>query len=171
MIDDYGHPVHRCLRQLFLMMGHAAAVVAHNGTGFDKPMLQAHIDRCGVIPPEIPWIDTAMDVPYPPQITTRKLVHLAAEHGFLNPFAHRAQFDVLTMLTILQRYDIATVLDTARQPNITVIAQVSFDEREKAKSRGYRWDKVTTSWRKTIKLNQLDAERAQAGFEIITITP
>jgi DNA polymerase III subunit epsilon len=165
MIDTYGVPIAACLPKLFVMMSEADAIVAHNGTGFDRPMLAAQIERLGKIAPERPWIDTATDVPYPPHITTRKLVHLAAEHGFLNPFAHRAQFDVLTMLRILQHYDIHEVLDTARQPSITLIAQVSYDDREKAKSRGYRWHDSKT-WRKTIKLNQLEAERASVDFAV-----
>lgn len=166
MIDQFGVPVDVAVRGLLILMKSADAVVAHNGTGFDRPMLEAQIKRLDWTWQEPQWIDTATDVPYPPHITTRKLVHLAAEHGFLNPFAHRAQFDVLTMLTILQRYNIAEVIDIARQPNITLEAQVSYDDRDKAKSRGYRWHSESRTWRKTIKEGQIEAERAAVDFPL-----
>jgi len=78
-----------------------------------------------------------VDVPSPPQITTRKLAHLAAEHGFLNPFAHRAVFDVLTMLKILSCYPIENVIISSNQPLMKLVALVAFDGRYKAKARGF----------------------------------
>ena len=94
----------------------------------------------------------------PPAITTRKLTHLAAEHGFLNPFPHRAVSDVLTMLKVLSHYDIAPVLESARQPSFTVKACVSYDDREKAKARGYRWDAARKIWTKIVKGHRLNDE-------------
>lgn len=154
------------------LMRNAEAIVAHNGTGFDKPMYEAHCGRWSLTPAELPWIDTCIDVPYPPAITTRKLVHLAAEHGFLNPFAHRAVFDVLTMLRVLDQYDIAEVLESAKQPSLMVRAIVSYDDREKAKARGYRWDAGTKTWRKPLKAHRLEEERLameaeRMGLEVI----
>ena len=171
-IDIYSEPWIQVLRGMNNMALRADAIVAHNGTGFDKPMLLAHLDRLDT--PQAPhldfwrgpWIDTCIDVDYPPSITTRKLTHLAAEHGFLNPFAHRAVSDVLTMLKVLAHYDIGPVLESSRQPNVTLRALVSYDDREKAKGRGYRWDAGTKSWRKTLKAHRVEEERAACGFPV-----
>lgn len=153
-------------------MRRAAAVVAHNGSGFDRPMFDAQLAR--MLEAEalrsqiaaLPWIDTCLDVPFPEAITTRKLVHLAAEHGFLNPFAHRAVFDVLTMLRVMAAYPIEPILESAKQPLVTCIAQVSYDDREKAKARGYRWRGQSKLWVKHLKAHRLEEEKAQAGFPI-----
>jgi DNA polymerase-3 subunit epsilon len=102
-------------------------------------------------------------------MTTRKLVHLAAEHGFINPFAHRAMFDVLTMLMIFQRYDPAAALALAKEPVVTLKACVSYDDREKAKSRGYRWK--DRQWLKAVRASEVEPERKDCGFTVVEITP
>lgn len=175
MLDAYGVAPDRAFARLIQMMLEADALVAHNGMGFDKPMLEAQIKRSkacrDALPPdwEPLWIDTCMDVPYPEAITTRKLVHLAAEHGFLNPFAHRAVFDVLTMLKVLERYPIEAVLESARQPMMTLQALVSFDDREKAKARGYRWKAETKQWLRNMKAHLVEKEMAECGFQVAVV--
>ena len=37
--------------------------------------------------------------------------------------------------------------------------------------RGYRWHGESKTWRKIVKENLLDAERAEAGFEISIVEP
>jgi DNA polymerase III subunit epsilon len=171
MIEEEGVPILTVWRGLLQLMKRVDAVVAHNGTGFDKPMFDAQNERLGssvaaLLLPDVLWVDTCMDVPYPEKITTRKLVHLAAEHGFLNPFAHRAVFDVLTMMTVLQRYDIAAVMESARQPTVRIRAMVTYDDREKAKARGYRWDGASKTWTKSVKAHKLTDERTHGEFPI-----
>lgn len=139
-----------------------AFLVGHNCTNFDKLIFERFCTDIGVVP----WIDTSVDVPFPKSITTRKLSHLAAEHGFLNPFAHRALFDTMTMLRVLSHYDIEDVARSARTPNVTCIANVSYDDREKAKARGYRWDKGRGLWIKTMKQHQVEDEAKEAGFPV-----
>ena len=50
------------------------------------------------------------------KIKTRSLPYLAADHGFLNPFPHRALFDVMTMIQIAGMYDINEILKYADSP-------------------------------------------------------
>lgn len=139
------------------------AVVAHNGNDFDRPMLKANMARFGIALPERNWIDTTMDIDYPPSITTRKLTHLAAEHGFLNPFAHRAVFDVLTMLHILSRYDIEEVFSNSRSPSITLTATAVLppwrDEGKsnaEVKAHGFRWNADAKTWTKKVRKNRYE---------------
>lgn len=146
-------------------------IMAHNGTNFDFPLLKAEWARNAPLLPFVskPTIDTSVDIPYPEEITTRKLVHLAAEHGFVNPFAHRAVFDVLTMLTVASRYPVDEVIRFSQSPSILIKANVSRADKEKAKVRGYRWNPETFTWHKTIKEFQLEQEKREAGFDVTII--
>ncbi len=150
------------------LMVKADAVVAHNAP-FDSGMLYKAFELLGIgLPVDLLWVDTAVDVPYPEALTVRKLTYLAAEHNFLNPFAHRAVFDVLTMLRVLSCYDIATVELYANTPNVTLIADTAKPwedkapegekEKDKAKARGYRWDDAGKTWSKQVKQFQAEAE-------------
>ena len=142
-------------------------VVAHNGRNFDIPFLYNEYDRFSLRRPNpFTLIDTSTDVPYPEMVGTRKLGYLAAEHGFLNPFPHRAVTDVLTMLKVVGQYDTSEVIKWALAPNLKVRAVVTYDDRQKAKDLGYRWEAGEKLWVKTLKNFQLEAERERADFEV-----
>lgn len=155
-------------------------VVAHNGENFDKPIMLAELKRLGVPADDlraIPWIDTKTDIPFANEPDSRKLKHLAADHGFINPFAHRAAFDVLTMLRVLSNYPIQDVLAYQKIPFVVMRAMVSYDDREKAKAERYSWEKIGDEvfpkcWVKKVKENYLQQEMDAAkkrGFEIVKI--
>jgi DNA polymerase III alpha subunit (gram-positive type) len=148
------------------------AVVAHNGNEFDKPLLLANAKKFGVEFPELTWIDSMIDIPYNVEIQTRKLSYLATEHGFINPFAHRAIFDVLTMLKVVQQYDIHWIIKLSKESSVTLVAattppwQDSGKSNEEAKSRGFRYHSETKRWIKNVKESQVQAEKAAAPFSI-----
>lgn len=155
-------------------------IVAHNGENYDKPLLFSELKRHGVSAPiltSLPWMDTRSDIPFPTEPDSRKLKHLAGDHGFLNPFSHRAVFDVLTMLRVLSHYDIKHVLEYQSIPWVVVRAMVSYDDREKAKAQRYSWEKIgdeyfQKSWVKKVKANMLDQEIEtckKAGFRSVRI--
>jgi DNA polymerase-3 subunit epsilon len=161
--------------ELLRLMARSTLVVAHNGTKFDRPLFEAELRRqarCVDDWREWPWLDTSVDVPYAERITTRKLTHLAAEHGFVNPFPHRAVFDVLTMLTILSRYDIDEVLTISREPSVDLLAHTEVPWRDNgvstglAKARGYRWDGGRKTWTKTVKQRHVEKELAHNEFRV-----
>ncbi len=161
-LDNYGVELGEAMIRLRPLYKHAHWMVAHNGTGFDRPICERVL---GIKTEK--WIDTSIDLPFPKEMTTRKLTHLAAEHGFLNPFAHRAVTDVLIMLQVLSCYDFPEVARLAGIPSVRVIADVSFDHREKAKARGYRWDGECKRWFKFIKADQVETEIRDAGFRVV----
>ncbi len=103
-LRDWGLPLNEALARLHDLSLAADYVVAHNGNGFDRLFLE----RVWLHHPQTKfqkkWIDTLTDLPLGSKINTRKLGYLAAEHGFLNPFSHRAVFDVLTMLKVMSHY-------------------------------------------------------------------
>lgn len=165
-LKKYGRRPLEVLCALLAIAGEADLLVAHNGTNFDKPLLEAELERVGAHPSEpLEWIDSSVDVPYPESVSTRKLTHLAAEHGFVNPFAHRAVFDVLTMLHIMSKYDAKEILALSKSPSITIRAVVTFAEKEQARTRGYRWNAEQKWWVKTVKEVNLEKEMT-APFKI-----
>ena len=93
------------------------------------------------------------------------MIHLAAEHDFLNPFAHRAVFDVLTMFKVLSHYDIDEVVRYSKVPWVTVQAMVGFNNNKLAKERSYRWNPDRKIWWRLVKQDKLEQERKEAPFE------
>jgi DNA polymerase-3 subunit epsilon len=168
VVREYGLKDEEAIDQLNKLAGQADAICAHNGTNFDKPLWKQEAERLGLEPmgEKKIWIDTMTDVPYPEQMTTRKLVHLAAEHGFLNPFPHRAAFDVLTMLYILSKYDLTAVIQNAIAPTVKIRALATYEQRELAKARKYRWEGTSKMWWKEIKEFELEKEKAESPFGI-----
>lgn len=143
-------------------------VVAHNGEGFDKPVLCRHDSRWA----DFDWVDTRADIEWEHKHTSHRLGHLAADQGFVNPFPHIAISDVLTMLRLLSEHDFDTVAQRAKTPWIKVRAHVSYDDKDKAKVRRYHFDPLNKIWFKKVKADKVDAEvseAAEAGFKVTVL--
>lgn len=170
----HGYEDERALKQFIFWYQLADYACFHNGKRFDKPFFEFWCNLYGYEPPEKTWIDTNTDIEYGPleHKMSRKLVYMAADHRFLNPFPHRAVFDVMTMLKVLDNYDINRVIELAKMPDVMVEALVSYDDRELAKARGYRWVENPANpsgkkiWMQTIKECYLENESNEAGFPI-----
>jgi DNA polymerase-3 subunit epsilon len=152
-------------------------LVAHNAENFDKAILLSELERNrveGLNIKKTPWIDTRQDIPYDIEPTSKRLNHLAADCGFINPFQHRAVFDVLTMLRVLSQYDISKVLEYQKIPYVTVQAMVNYNDRQLAKEARYSWQNIGSkvyrnSWVKRIKKHLLEGERAKCKFPIVVL--
>ncbi len=164
MLVEFGVPIEDALKRFAKLAQKSDVLCGHNTLLFDKLFIQSAFERFSQSAPDNLWIDTAQDVPYPDKIKTRKLVHLAAEHGFLNPFPHRACFDVLTMMKVLSQYDINYIVELAKQPMVVVQALVSYEDRGLASARGYRWKGETKQWLKGMKESLVAEERETCGF-------
>lgn len=158
----YGMEDGAAIRQLLGWMRFCDAVVAHNGHEFDYLLLEAWAKRYGLEVPDRLRIDTMHDIELGPKMSSR-LVYMAADRGFLNPFPHRAMFDVMTMMKLLDFYNFDRVVELAKSPRITVRALVSYDNRDRAKSRGYHWKPEDKLWTKIIKEINLEKEREACG--------
>ncbi len=149
-------------------------LVGHGSENYDRPLLLAELDRHGLSAPtlrNLPWLDTRNDLPFAAEPDSRKLKHLALDCGFINTFAHRAVFDVLTMLRVLSSYPLEDVISYSKIPFIMVRAHVSYDDRQLAKDARFMWEKCGTktfpkAWVKAIKADQLEKERAKYSFHI-----
>lgn len=147
-------------------------IVAQNGTHFDHPLLVSELIRNGVEAPAlraVPWIDTRLDIPYRHHSKSGHLNYVAADHGILNPFKHRALFDVLTMLSIVAQYKFEDILIYRALPSIHVRIMIPTPWSDNgvgknvARMNGYQWEEVDgrryeKCWVKRIKDAQFDAE-------------
>jgi DNA polymerase-3 subunit epsilon len=143
-------------------------VMAHNAD-FDRRFYSSSITRCK-LEDELSrklWIDSSTDVEYPFRIKTRRLVFLAAEHNFLCPYAHRAVFDVLTMFKVVQDYDINEIVRSAAEQKYELVADVLFEDKNRAKERGFSWDSTQRLWVKTVKESKLKGESENCGFRLL----
>ena len=165
--EEFGFSPRALLGQVStLFTDHGAErFVAHNAP-FDRSFLEpaaAAVGFTGLV--GRPWIDTRTDLPLADEATSGRLQHLLADHGIIQPFRHRALFDALGCCLLLQKYPIAEVIRRADAPSVTLVALVSFDEKELAKARRYRWDGATKTWTKTLKDFEVEAEVAAAPFK------
>lgn len=174
-IKQYGEDPEVCFNTLLRLMDESDYAVAHNGNAFDRPMLEANLKSLGISNVEKPWIDTMTDIPYGPEIKSRALNYIASDHGFVNPFKHRAVFDVLTMLKVLSHYPIDEVIAFMQSPAITVNALTSkpwLDEGKSnniAKSLGFRWNGEDKKWQQKVKevaLAKLKQNAEQMGLPL-----
>lgn len=164
LLEKYGEEPDSVWADFALFADEGDAYMAHNAP-FDRSFLEK--EYAG-IEGDL-WIDSSVDIDYPTNIQTRKLTHLAAEHGFVNPFAHRAMSDVLTMFQVVAHYNWDDVVKNAKTPNVVLRALVSYEQNQKAKGLGYRWDGSKKIWTKQVKEHRLDEETKKSlelGFKI-----
>jgi len=163
MLEDYGKGEHLVFVQLYDLIKRADYVLAHFGNDFDKKFCRETFSRLGLDWIEKPWLDSSCDIVYPKEVTTRNLQYLAAEIGFLNPFRHRAVFDVLTMLRVASEHPLEKIVARSHEPMIYVQALVDFKENQKAKDFSFRWNPDKKIWWKGQKKSDWEAE--QGGYQ------
>jgi DNA polymerase-3 subunit epsilon len=155
------------------MAFHCKYVVAHNGNSFDKPMLEAALKSRDLINSEImakPWIDTMTDLPF--KYDSRKLNYMASDMGFLNPFPHRAIFDVMAMLKVLSRFDFNEIVERALTPKLKIICKTTVPwedggkSNEIAKSLGFRWDANAKLWTQLMLASDYEKIKDPEGVRI-----
>lgn len=154
-LDVFGIEEQQALTELLKLAEKCGYIVAHNGNKFDKPFIDNALAKHNLLLVKS-WIDTLYDVPFNERVRSKKLTELAIDHDCQNVFAHRALFDVLAMLQICSHYDWQEIIELQKIPVITIVADVSYEEREKAKSAGFYFDRHTSTWKKNIKQYQLD---------------
>lgn len=176
-VRRFGVPLNSIAKEInFIIKSHRVdALVGHNIRSFDIPYLMHHIsglstDHWDEIK-SCPVIDTMVDIEYPAQIKTRNLVHLAAEHGFLNFQAHSALADAIATLRLLECYNVKEVFERSKEPSSIYRAMTDYESREAAKSRGFRWQDIEgrtfpKCWVKRIKDCDLEKEVASLGYPI-----
>lgn len=148
---EYAHLFHtgdcRGFREFlgFIRSRHIKWLVAHNAP-FDKGFFIKVCQLLGEPVPDVRWIDSMVDYPFRDGIKPKALFYLCADHSFVNPFPHRAIADCLALYGITKQYEWADILAYADLPTVRYRAMTSYDEREKAKAQGFRWDDTRKIW-------------------------
>jgi DNA polymerase III subunit epsilon len=170
LCEREGYEPERAVKLILLWMTRADAVCTHNGKAFDIPFITYWASNLGYELPDKPHLDTRFDLDSQmPEHFSRKLPYMACDHQIVTPYSHRALFDVITMLRILSLYDLDEALLMARTPSVQLIAEVSFDQKDLAKARGFYWKGEKKLWMKDIKECFIEKEAALAnevGFTV-----
>ena len=177
LLLGWGEPIGSVLSHFLTVTREVDFFVAHNGHNFDRPFLLRKLkeylpdaDQTHPVFNPAKWLDSQADIEHKGR--SNSLSYVAADMGFLNPFPHSALFDVATMLKIVERFDFAAIVERAKIPWVVVQAHVSYDNRELAKARRYRWEepgngkKYQKSWVKMLKADKVDAEAELPGFKV-----
>lgn len=146
----------------------ASVIVAHNAQ-FDRgflqniPALKGQVKHWACSVRHIDWDAKGFG--------TRKLTYLAAEHGFVNPFAHRAVFDCATTFRLVQPH-MQELITNSFEPEVKFIAAGSpFESKDILKANHYRWDAEQRVWHKTVINKRADAERQFLAEKVYKGTP
>ncbi|MCX6126654.1 MAG: 3'-5' exonuclease [Proteobacteria bacterium] len=146
----------------------ATVIVAHNAE-FDRGFLsrisalQGQPKHWGCSVRHIDWRAKGFG--------TRKLQYLAADHGFVNPFAHRALFDCMTTYRLVRPH-LAELLKRSHEPEIKFLAVGSpFESKDVLKASGYHWASEQRVWHKTVSPDQVNIEREFLGQQVYRGAP
>ncbi len=181
LLRDYalrGDEIKLALERLAIIMKKADYLMAHNGSNYDRPMLESMFERYNVHMPKKIWIDTQEDIEYPKRITHKSMAALEHAHGFINPFPHRAVTDVLAMLKVASNYDYDRMAKLANAPRIKIVANLkapnwkdhaavkSFNRIKNKVSRArFTWDASDKKWYKYVNLIHLEENTLNYDFE------
>lgn len=141
--------------------------IGQNILEFDSPILYNNLLREGLTFPKLNMIDTKTDIKWSVPTKSNKLSYLAADHGFINPFPHRALTDAMTCAVLLYKYDIYKILEISVTSMLEIRADVNYDSRELAKTLGYYWDGERKIWVKKIREFYLNEEKSKATFPVL----
>lgn len=132
-------------------------LVAHNAE-FDAGVLKRWSQFFGA---DLPWLCTMSDFKWP--LATREqgsLINLALDHGIGVASAHRALTDCRLISALFDRMgDLQGMFRVAMRPKAIFQALVSYDDREKAKQAGFKWNGSDKTWTRSLALE--DAEQLE----------
>lgn len=172
MLDVFAADADTIFKGLMWAMSHCSMVLAHNAP-FDKEFLENAFKRLGMEMPEMDWVDTSVDIDFPQHWKGRSLTYLAGEHGFVNPFKHRALTDSLTMLKMTDTYNMYEVHRRSKLPSFKFIADLPkpwppHDMRPKgkrlvdiAKGIGFRFESESKDWVRIVKEDEVEALKVE----------
>lgn len=133
----------------------ADVIVAHNAE-FDRQWLGG---AWRDVQTAKPWLCTMTDFDWPQQNKPGdSLVNLALAHGIGVASSHRALSDCQLIAALFDRMtDLQAMFMRAMRPKFLYEAQVSYDDREKAKAMGFRWEPEKTGKRWVRRMAEEDA--------------
>jgi len=144
------------------MVSNSEFIIAHNAE-FDKQWLT--VDK--------PWLCSFSDFIWPLNSKPSNLITTALNHGIGVTKAHRALSDCQLIAELFDRTEdlqglFEQAIARANEPRYSVIAQVSFDQKDLAKSAGFYWQPGGKLWVKELRESDLNIESSQWQFKFTT---
>lgn len=141
----------------------ASIVIAHNAE-FDRAFIEASGVLNGLAPH---WACSMRHIDWMRHgYGTRALNYLAADHGFVNPFAHRAVFDCATTFRLVAPYLQELIARSYEREFMVKAVGSPFETKDALKQRGYRWAADERCWSKVVAEGQLGEEREWLGVTV-----
>jgi len=165
-VDRFGYTQGDALDTFNAYVEQADAVIGHNTTWFDLPMIRNTAKRLGVnLSPIKLSIDTMTDIP---GVKGEQLITMAAKHGFVNPNQHSAEDDAKSVIKLIQNYDIDKIVERAQSPTVVIL---SHQDRSQAANKagrkaGFRWSGEFRVWWQAIKEMDLPSLSSKVPFAI-----
>lgn len=126
----------------------ADLIIAHNAE-FDRSFCPKKLQA-------MKWVCSMSDIVWPKGKPGGTMAATALAHGVPVFSAHRALPDVDTMVRTFQAVsraggDVAQMLRDAMKPKSRIIALVSYEEKDKAKAAGFKWNGVAKLWERNMR--------------------
>lgn len=174
MVEKHGHSPEYVASIINYYATRAHACIAHNAD-FDQYYYKRDLTYFGYTESANKhFIDTMRDVDYPADCHDRSLMYIAAFHKIINFHGHRALMDVMTMLTIMDQYDMEEVYRNSLTGMVAIIAFVTQEENHLAKKQRFTWyskdrhdcpEEVKGWWAKICKEWELPKKTKDLGFK------
>lgn len=144
-------------------LGRASIVIAHNAE-FDKAFVQNASELAGV---KLHWGCSMRHIDWRKhQFQSLSLNYLAADHGFVNPFAHRALFDCATTFRLVKPYLKELIIRSYEREYLLKAVNSPFETKDALRQRGYRWDPNERCWSRVVSETELGEERKFLDAEV-----
>jgi len=170
-VDRYGRDPQEMMRDISNMAEkyRVKYFVAHNAD-FDRTFLEKYVNdkdspNAYKAMLDIEWICTKKDIPFKDEMGRGELLTMAAKHGFLNPFSHRACTDSLTAAKLLSFYTMDEIMKFRESPMLKVISLAPFDQKDEVKSHGFYWNPTTKKWARELREIVFDQEKSKWNFK------
>lgn len=144
------------VRETFHTLRSVADVIVCHNVEFDQQWFRSDwLD--------LPWVCTNFDFEWPMQ--TREagsLINLALEHGIGISSAHRALTDCQLIASLFDRMplfgcDLQAMFARAMRPKGIFQAVVPFEEKDRAKEAGFKWNGETKKWTRRMAVEDAGA--------------
>jgi DNA polymerase-3 subunit epsilon len=138
----------------------ASIAVAHN-MDFDRKFLESSGELGGErFPQKIHWGCSLRHIDWRgKRFGSLALNYLAADHGFVNPFAHRAVFDCATTFRLVAPHIKELIIRSYEREYLVKAVGSPFETKDVLRQRGYRWDAGERCWSRVVTETGLPEER------------
>ena len=139
------------------ILSRASLIVAHNAD-FDRKFIERvpELQDLG-----LHWACSMRHIDWRKhRFNALALNYLAADHGFINPFAHRAVFDCATTFRLIGEHLEELIARSYEREYLIRAVGSPIETKDLLKQRGYRWEPEIRCWTKILGEGALAEERS-----------